>query len=110
LDIPSNDIKHLDVQYRKLQLYSTWAGLPVNASKCAVTAKDYGARKAQDSATLSLRDRYKVGTQAIPVLQPHQAYKYLGVMINLEGTWSEHWDYTLRKLKKTPRIKYTDTT
>ena len=85
----TGDRQQMEVQARKVQAYAEWAGTPVNASKCAVTAALHGQAKRplhgdafkpeRITAVLGGSRALSIGGKPIPVLQPDEPYKYLGV-------------------------------
>ena len=81
--------RQLHLQFRKVTLFCAWAGLQLNASKCAVTGALHHyahiglASSPTDSQFLrsQLTHRFAIDNDWVPYLPPTQPYKYLGVLI-----------------------------
>jgi hypothetical protein len=82
--------------------YAIWGGLVVNVSKSAVTAR---ITNSDGNVLRDIRNvigRITMGadnTAAIPILQPHEPYKYLGVWISLDLKWKTEFEALLAKVK-----------
>ena len=91
-------------QARKIEAFSDWAGTPVNAGKCAVTAILHGtAAKHGGSAAdqerlarlLESKAAITIGGKAIPFLPPDKPYKYLGVWVCPGMDWTVQLEHTI---------------
>ena len=69
-------------QVRRLNAFYEWAGLAINHSKCAIFARHFGTKSNPCTNHILIKG---VG---VPRKQPHQAYKYLGMMISGNGSWA----------------------
>ena len=101
----------LAVQALKIQLYSDWAGLHPNVSKCAMTGAMYGYARAckyenpfAEKYLLMTEDRLQGVTLAGGTprfLHPQKdAYRYLGVDMTLDLNWTQHVSRTLQTVKE----------
>lgn len=100
--ITTDSRANLTVQTRKLELYSDWAELPVNNSKCAVTAilhhtaglpKTAGSHRnatspALGKAQLAGERALMIRGCPIPYLTPTDTYPYLGIQICPALLWA----------------------
>ena len=98
---------NMDTQALKIEKYSAWAGTPVNASKCAVTAILHGTAAMQggsaaDPTRLSrLLDHgasVHVDGRPIPYYPPDKPYKYLGVWLCPGKNWEHQISETLANI------------
>ena len=99
---------NMDTQALKIEKYSAWAGTPVNASKCAVTAILHGTAamqggSADDPTRLSrLLDHgasVRIDGKPIPYYPPDKPYKYLGVWLCPGKNWEHQVNETIANIK-----------
>ena len=90
----ANTVADLRWQAAKIDAFATWAGTPINASKCAATGALFGSMPTQPLTAPNLKPSLSGKTKAIsmgggtvPFLDPSQPYKYLGVYISLSMDW-----------------------
>jgi ribonuclease HI len=104
LAILTNELGHMQTQAKKVALFSDWAGLHVNHSKCRVTAILHKTLKAQAACHWRVRTRVEgrvlIGGTAIPYLEPSEPFKYLGVHIPLTLDWGTQLSETIKTLKR----------
>jgi ribonuclease HI len=73
--------------------FEEFSGMRVNIKKSGVSAYDFLRKRAIATTSIKLRG------QTLPTIQPHEAYKYLGVMVQLNGAWTAEKQHVLRKLR-----------
>lgn len=66
----------------RINKFYKWSGLEINTSKCAVSAHHFGTDKPIKT------HRFRINDAELPLLKPHQTYRYLGVEIALNGSWA----------------------
>ena len=94
---------NMKLQAEKIERFSPWSGMEVNAKKCAATAilhgqASAGLAKRPDEDKLiraRLENQIKMGRGTVPYLPPDQPYRYLGVLITLTLNWSHQFKATL---------------
>ena len=101
----AGDKDSMQVQLHKVALYGAWCGMQPNASKCKVSAilHSTGPRNGQSAtdATLiteTLHGLHINGTM-VPVLQPTEPFKYLGVLITLDLNWKPQAEAALQSVR-----------
>ena len=98
LALLSPNHNNLQGQFEKVLLYCKWAGLSINASKCAVTgilhASCQGQSLGDHTSLLRQRLRNKFitldGLHSIPFLPPASPYKYLGIHLTFNLDFRHH--------------------
>ena len=81
--------------------------MEIKISKCAATGKLYSNVKNNAiGAGININNRLekqlgqlKLSGQKIPYLPPNESYKYLGIWINMDLNWNEHYKHTVSALK-----------
>jgi hypothetical protein len=82
----------------KLELYSKWAKIQVNASKCAFTGRESSATSLARRTPLA-DCTMTINNNRLPFLPPEKPYKYLGIMITLKLDACTHYEYLSRDIK-----------
>ena len=102
----------LAIQGTKVDKYSDWGGLGVNAQKSAVSAIRYGraAQEGNDRAATSgslIRmvqrelERVRIAGQCLPFLHPDRdPYPYLGLLTTLSGNWEPQKRKLLQEIRR----------
>ena len=93
LAITTNNVQDLLKQTEKLQLFTYWAGLRVNPTKCAVTGympNQSKHNRITKNTYAKVQYRTQEGLTPIPYLDPSQPYTYLGVEITATLAWKHH--------------------
>jgi len=95
----------MQAQTRKIETYATWAGMPVNSKKCAVTAILHGEASTRPrgsainqeriASLLTLSNALKISGEPIPYLPPTEPYKYLGVYCCPAMVWDRQLQTTI---------------
>ena len=96
-------LSNMKLQAEKIQRFSTWSGMEVNAKKCAATAILHGqasaglAKSPDDDKLIRARldGQIHLGRGTVPYLSPDQPYRYLGVLVTLTLNWSHQFRATL---------------
>ena len=94
------------IQTLKIDAFSTWAGTPINNSKCAMTAILHGEaakRRVEGwainperlSSLLEHTAAFTIGNKPIPFLHPTKTYKYLGVHLCPAMNWEKQIEQTV---------------
>lgn len=99
--IPTDDVRQMDVQFRKTLAYVRWSGIPLSVPKCEVAGilyRSYKQRLVKSSCdTQSLKEmlsnRFTSGDVSMPYLSPEKPYNYLGVHVTLTMDWNHHFQY-----------------
>jgi hypothetical protein len=98
--ILTSSVRDLELQLRKLELWSRHARIKVNAAKCAITGILHGSHSKHmnpsDDAQLRrrLEGKLRVSGQPIPYLPPDEPYRYLGFHVTLTLNWSAQYRAT----------------
>jgi ribonuclease HI len=108
LAVMTNNARDLHTQCDKISLYSQWAGLHVNHTKCAATGilhhrawADRGLNGPTCERTLkaALDAKVKISGQPVPYLPPTEPYKYLGVHVTLTLNWSAQMAHVCKAVR-----------
>eukprot|EP00854_Cymbomonas_tetramitiformis_P022104 gene22104-biopygen22811 len=83
-------------QLKKLPAFGDWSGLRINKDKTKMTGVAHGNRNIRESRHQGV----KCGSQTLKVLKAGETYKYLGVLLNMLGTWKEKKRKSLQELKR----------
>ncbi|KAK3236274.1 hypothetical protein CYMTET_53576 [Cymbomonas tetramitiformis] len=86
----------MEQQLKKLAAFGDWSGLRINKDKSKITGVEHGNRNIRESKHKGI----KCGNQTLKVLKAGETYKYLGVLLNMLGTWKEEKTKSLRELKR----------
>ncbi|KAK3236172.1 hypothetical protein CYMTET_53672 [Cymbomonas tetramitiformis] len=86
----------MEQQLKKLAAFGDWSGLRINKDKSKITGVEHGNRNIRESKHKGI----KCGSQTLKVLKAGETYKYLGVLLNMLGTWKEEKTKSLRELKR----------
>jgi ribonuclease HI len=99
----TNTRENMEAQAHKIAAYSEWAEIPVNQSKCAVTAALHGSSPSDPynntkiarrlSGTFALR----ITGDTIPFIPPGKPYKYLGLQVALNMDWRPQLRVTIEE-------------
>ena len=96
-------LSNLKLQAEKIQRFSKWSGMEVNAKKCAGAAMLHGQASAGLAKTpdddklirARLEGQIHLGRGAVPYLPSDQPYRYFGVLLTLSLNWSNQFRATL---------------
>jgi len=92
-------VEDLRIQCGKVQLFSTWSGIPLNATKCVVSGILHKTHPSNPTHTdilkQRLQDKIALGDTYATYQPPDIAYKYLGVHISLTLNWKTQLHATL---------------
>lgn len=107
--IVTNELRHLNTQFRKVLAFCAWSGLSLNASKSALTGvhhKQLVLRQTEhpfNSPLLQaqLQNLLYYRNEPIPFLDPRKPYKYLGMEVTLDLNWS----YQFKSLQDSINLK-----
>ena len=99
----TGNLSNLKLQAEKVERFSCWSGMEVNARKCAASAILHGHASAglvkcpdDDKAIRSRLDgQIKIGEGIVPYLPPDQPYKYLGILLTLTLNWGYQYKASL---------------
>ena len=82
--------------------YSMWGGLLVNIPKSAVTARIMTTNDTPQRNITNSLGYIGLGKNnaIIPILQPHESYKYMGIWINMNLNWATEYRYLSLALKE----------
>ena len=108
LVMPSSSARDLVFQSKKLSLFCKWSNLPCNISKSAVASLRLpnGTTKSYQHASLrtqlsAVRLPDSTWTpQSVPILLPHQVYKYLGIQHALDLNTTPSFDTLYSTIKE----------
>lgn len=100
----------MQIQITKLEAWSRFAKIKVNAGKCAVTGvlheqfakgRNTGTTQPDDKRKLEgmLKNKIKLGNTFLPYLAPHEAYKYLGWYISMTMDWRYQFQSAIKTIK-----------
>ena len=104
ISITTYTLHNLQIQLRKLHLFSQYTGLELEISKCEATGALWGSGNPMSKASLSLLEtqiktiQFIDGTP-IKFLPPHKTYKMLGVHINPLLDFREHHNNITTEVK-----------
>jgi hypothetical protein len=96
LNILSDSIPNLQIQARKVSLYSQWSSLYVNYTKSSVTGRIYPCHSTSPTILLPtqlkklLTNTITIMDQTIPFLPPDSAFRFLGVHFDMYLNWTHH--------------------
>jgi len=102
----TNTREDMEVQAKKIDLFSSWAGMPVNNLKCAFTGILHGSSPKDPKhsclfkATRFFGTPLMIGGAVVPVLSPDEAYKYLGVHITASLSWEEQMRERIKHIRE----------
>ena len=102
------------IQLRKVEAFSSPTGfnLPVNNSKCAVTAILHGTANAHGGSAadperltrlLTGQRALSINGKPIPYYPPNKTYKYLGVWVGPSMDFADQLDHTIEDITKRGR-------
>jgi hypothetical protein len=107
--IPTNSPSLLHHQAKKVTLFCNWAGLTVNAKKCAVTAALFHIWYAEgthnykhihnDNRPQAKVASLQIQNQPIPFLPHTQPYTYLGIPLTLTLDWTPALQSLIQKIQ-----------
>jgi hypothetical protein len=113
LAIVTNSATLLQHQADKVTLYCNWAGLEVNAKKCAVSAALFQLWHAEGTTNYThnhhdQRPHRQVASLAIqgkpiPFLPHMESYTYLGIPLNLALNWTPALQTLIQKIQQKGR-------
>jgi len=103
LNCVTNNLQDLKNMINMIADYADWGGLEVNIGKCAVTAALCKTSENYQSENLypklkGLKFRENDST-TIPVLQPNEAYKYLGIWVKMNFEWDKQAELATNNIK-----------
>ena len=94
----------LQVQCNKVQTFSTWAGLPLNPSKCEITGILHKSRPTEPTCPATLRahlnNHIKLGDAFAKYVPPTEACTYLGIKICPNMDWRPQVQHMMEKIQK----------
>lgn len=103
----TSSLADLQKQAMKIEAFTTWSGMTVNCSKCAVTGVAWGeAEKRSESAlckgSIEMMKRRAASEQirgtAIPFYHPDkEPYKYLGVLMTPTMNWVHNMNSVMKE-------------
>jgi hypothetical protein len=88
LAITTSNVKDMEIQLQKVQLYSQWSDLWINPTKSAITGI-YTNNSQHQYAKLLVLDP-QGNTTPMTYLTEDEPYKYLGIDITLTLNWKHH--------------------
>ena len=107
----TSTLEDLKMQAKKIEAFSSWSGMKVNASKCAITGMLYQHASIRAEPLLSrkniellkaLTKEVKIQGAEIPFHHPDkEPYRYLGVLITPTLIWS----YNLNTIREEMRFR-----
>ena len=91
----TSNLSNLKLQAQKIERFSSWSGMEVNAKKCAATAILHGqadaglAKGPEEDKVIRSRLEYQIhlGRGTVSYLRPDKPYKCLGVLVTLTLNW-----------------------
>ncbi|KAK3264600.1 hypothetical protein CYMTET_26673 [Cymbomonas tetramitiformis] len=86
----------MEQQLKKLSAFGDWSGLRINEDKTKITGVEHGNKNVKESRHQGV----KCGSRTLKVLKAGDTYKYLGVLLNMLGTWKEEKRKSLQELKR----------
>ena len=91
--VPTGSAEDLRIQCGKVQQFSIWSGIPLNATKCVVSGilnKSHPSKPTHNEIIKQRLDKIPLGDSYATYQSPDTAYKYLGVHISLTLNWKTH--------------------
>ncbi|KAK3272969.1 hypothetical protein CYMTET_18760, partial [Cymbomonas tetramitiformis] len=86
----------IEVQLKKLAAFGDWSGLHRNTDKSKITGVEHGKRNIREDRHKGI----KCGSQTLKVLKAGEAYKYLGVHLDMLGNWKEEKSKALQEVRR----------
>ncbi|KAK3286911.1 hypothetical protein CYMTET_5556 [Cymbomonas tetramitiformis] len=86
----------MEQQLEKLSTFGDWSGLRINEDKTKITGVEHGNKNVKEGRHQGV----KCGSRTLKVLKAGDTYKYLGVLLNMLGTWKEEKRKSLQELKR----------
>eukprot|EP00854_Cymbomonas_tetramitiformis_P001805 gene1805-biopygen1683 len=86
----------MELQLKKRATFGDWSGLHINTDKSKITGVEHGNRSIREDGHQGV----KCGSQTLNVLKAGETYKYLGVRLNMRGTWKEEKSKSLQELRR----------
>jgi len=105
ISITTGTLENLQVQTKKLHLFSKYPGLELKTFKCEATGALWGYRNPMSKANINLLTnqvntiKFEDGTN-IKYLPPNKSYKTLGVQINPMLDLRDHLKHIITEVKK----------
>ena len=107
--ITTGTLENLQIQIKKLHLFSKYTGLELETSKCEATGAlwGYGNRMSTTNTNLLTKQistiKFEDGTN-IKYLPPNKSYKMLGVQINPMLDFRDHLKHITTEVRKLARV------